>query len=163
MPGFVPPALATLKPKPPRGAGWVHEIKFDGYRLQAQIRDGKAKLLTRSGQDWTDRFGAAVTEALAGAAGARPRSSTASWWSRAPAAPRTSRRCRRTSAPAAPTASATTLFDLLYLDGEDLRAAPLIDRKERLAALLDGAPPTRCASASISRRTARSCCATPAG
>ena len=36
-PGFVPPALATLEPKPPRGDGWVHEIKFDGYRLQARI------------------------------------------------------------------------------------------------------------------------------
>ena len=46
------------------------------------------------------------------------------------------------------------LFDLLYLDGEDLRARPLIERKARLAALLEGAP-TRCASASISRRTAR--------
>ncbi len=59
-----PPALATLKPTPPRGAAWVHEIKFDGYRLQAQLEGGKATLLTRSGQDWTDRFGAAVADAL---------------------------------------------------------------------------------------------------
>ena len=68
FPGFVPPALATLKPKAPHGAGWVHEIKFDGYRLQAQIRGGKAKLLTRSGQDWTGRFGAEAQRRSHGAA-----------------------------------------------------------------------------------------------
>ena len=69
FPGFIPPALATLKPKAPHGAGWVHEIKFDGYRLQAQIRGGKAKLLTRSGQDWTARFGAEIERRSHGAAG----------------------------------------------------------------------------------------------
>ncbi len=57
MPGFIPPALATLKTTPPEGTGWLHEVKFDGYRLQAHISAGKVKLFTRSGLDWTKRFG----------------------------------------------------------------------------------------------------------
>ncbi|WP_313618027.1 DNA ligase D [Agrobacterium sp.] len=65
MRGFVQPALATLKPKPPAGDGWLHEIKFDGYRLQAHIRNGQVTLLTRSGLDWSDRFGTRLSKALA--------------------------------------------------------------------------------------------------
>src|SRR5262249_53910338 len=56
LPGFLPPSLATLREEPPAGAGWVHEIKFDGYRIQAQLDNGKVKLLTRKGLDWTDKF-----------------------------------------------------------------------------------------------------------
>jgi bifunctional non-homologous end joining protein LigD len=56
-PGFVEPALATLRTKPPTGAGYVHEIKFDGYRLQAHLRGGLPVLYTRrSGLNWTKRF-----------------------------------------------------------------------------------------------------------
>src|SRR5690606_790315 len=65
MPDFIPPQLATLKARAPGGAGWVHEIKFDGYRLQARLEEGKVRLLTRSGLDWTDRFGTAVPAAIA--------------------------------------------------------------------------------------------------
>ena len=138
FPGFVPPALATLKRTAPRGAGWVHEIKFDGYRLQAQIRNGKARLLTRSGQDWTDRFGDVLTAALAalpaktaildgelvveGPSGASDFSALQADLS----AKRTDR-------------FRYYVFDLLYLDGEDLRAQPLVERKARLARLLEKA------------------------
>lgn len=51
FPGFIEPALATLRPHAPAGDRWIHEIKFDGYRLQAHVRHGQAKLLTRSGLD----------------------------------------------------------------------------------------------------------------
>ncbi|CAH1657985.1 MULTISPECIES: DNA ligase D [unclassified Chelatococcus] len=64
MPDFVPPMLATLVAKAPAGERWLHEIKFDGYRLQARIEAGSVKLLTRSGLDWTEKFGAAVPAAL---------------------------------------------------------------------------------------------------
>ncbi|MFO1208628.1 MAG: DNA ligase D [Amaricoccus sp.] len=139
FPGFVAPALATLRAKPPRGDAWLHEIKFDGYRLQAQVRGGRAKLLTRSGQDWTDRFGDAVIGALKAlpcrtaildgelvvenAAGASDFPALQAELS----AGRTDR-------------FRLYLFDLLYLDGEDLRAQPLAVRKDRLGALLRGAP-----------------------
>ncbi|WP_218141190.1 PepSY domain-containing protein [Citreimonas salinaria] len=63
-PGFISPALATLKPSAPSGEKWLHEIKFDGYRLQAHVREGRSTLFTRSGYDWTDRFGGAIPAAL---------------------------------------------------------------------------------------------------
>lgn len=56
MPGFIAPQLARLLAHPPSGPNWVHEVKFDGYRMQARIEKGKAKLLTRKGLDWTERF-----------------------------------------------------------------------------------------------------------
>jgi bifunctional non-homologous end joining protein LigD len=137
-PGFIPPALATLKPQPPRGAAWVHEIKFDGYRLEAQVRGGKAKLLTRAGQDWTARFGADLAGALAalplksaildgelvveGAGGASDFGAL-----QADLAEGRSDRFRY------------YLFDLLYLDGRDLRKRQLVERKAELARLLAGA------------------------
>jgi bifunctional non-homologous end joining protein LigD len=54
MPGFVPPQLCRLVDRPPSGDGWVHEIKFDGYRLQLQVSKGAARLRTRKGLEWTD-------------------------------------------------------------------------------------------------------------
>jgi bifunctional non-homologous end joining protein LigD len=51
--GFVALALATLRAEPPSGPNWLHEIKFDGYRIQAHLRQGIVALLTRSGLDWT--------------------------------------------------------------------------------------------------------------
>ena len=63
-PSFVPPTLATLVDRPPQGADWLHEIKFDGYRMQCLVQDGKARMLTRNGLDWTDRF-APLAEAAA--------------------------------------------------------------------------------------------------
>ena len=56
MPRFVEPALARLVERPPAGAGWAHEVKFDGYRLQLRVLAGKARLRTRKGLDWTERF-----------------------------------------------------------------------------------------------------------
>jgi bifunctional non-homologous end joining protein LigD len=57
MPAFVVPCLATLVAKPPIGDDWVHETKFDGYRIQARIDGKSVRLLTRNGLDWSDRFG----------------------------------------------------------------------------------------------------------
>jgi len=56
MPGFIKPQLATLKSKAPKGDQWLHEIKFDGYRVQAHLSAGKKKVYTRNGLDWTKRF-----------------------------------------------------------------------------------------------------------
>lgn len=136
MPAFVEPALATLVAKAPSGARWLHEIKFDGYRLQARIEAGRVKLLTRSGLDWTTRFGKPVVSALRElpvataildgelvvetAAGASDFSALQADLS----AGRTDR-------------FVFYVFDLLYLDGSDLRALPLVARK----ALLEGLTP----------------------
>jgi bifunctional non-homologous end joining protein LigD len=56
MPGFIKPQLATLKSKAPVGSQWLHEIKFDGYRVQIHLNKGKRKVYTRNGLDWTKRF-----------------------------------------------------------------------------------------------------------
>jgi bifunctional non-homologous end joining protein LigD len=56
MPGFIKPQLATLKAKAPAGNQWLHEIKFDGYRVQVHLNNGKRKVYTRNGLDWTKRF-----------------------------------------------------------------------------------------------------------
>jgi bifunctional non-homologous end joining protein LigD len=55
MPRFIVPQLATLKLKAPVGSKWLHEIKYDGYRLQIHLNKG-AKIYTRDGHDWTNRF-----------------------------------------------------------------------------------------------------------
>jgi bifunctional non-homologous end joining protein LigD len=56
MPGFIKSQLATLKSKAPVGPQWLHEIKFDGYRVQIHLNWGKRKVYTRNGLDWTKRF-----------------------------------------------------------------------------------------------------------
>ena len=139
LPDFVPPMLATLAASAPTGPRWLHEIKFDGYRLQARIEAGRVRLLTRSGLDWTDRFGKAVPQALA----ALPlgtalidgelvveTGSGASDFSALQADLSEGRSDRFTFYG----------FDLMYLDGFDLRGAALIDRKALLEPLLAEAP-----------------------
>ena len=56
MPDFVEPQLCRLAERPPNDAGWVHEIKFDGYRVQLRVKSGRAVLKTRKGLDWTEKF-----------------------------------------------------------------------------------------------------------
>jgi bifunctional non-homologous end joining protein LigD len=56
MPGFIKPQLATLKARAPSGDQWLHEIKFDGYRVQTHINKGKKRVFTRNGLDWTKLF-----------------------------------------------------------------------------------------------------------
>lgn len=135
MPDFVEPVLARLKPRPPAGDDWIHEIKFDGYRLQIRIRDGKVTMMTRTGLDWTEKFG----EEIAAAFRALPvdsalidgelvveRENGASDFS-ALQHDLSEGRSDRFSYYA---------FDLIYLDGYDLRNVALIDRKALLEKLL---------------------------
>jgi bifunctional non-homologous end joining protein LigD len=56
MPGFIAPQLARLTKAPPAGSDWVHEVKFDGYRMQLRVEHGRARLFTRKALDWTERF-----------------------------------------------------------------------------------------------------------
>ncbi|MBV9287842.1 MAG: DNA ligase D, partial [Hyphomicrobiales bacterium] len=135
MPGFVEPMRATLTETPPLGEGWLHEIKFDGYRLEARIKDGRVKLLTRSGLDWTQKFGAGIAAALTqlpvreamidgelvveSEAGASSFSSLQADLSDG----RTDR-------------FVFYAFDLLHLDGIDLREAGLVARRQALASIV---------------------------
>jgi bifunctional non-homologous end joining protein LigD len=140
LPDFVAPELATLTAKPPAGKAWLHEIKFDGYRLQARIENGTVSLLTRGGLDWTRKFGRAIAEALRSLPA---RSALIDGEVVVEAASGAS----DFSALQADLSEGRTdrlifyAFDLLYLDGADLRGARLVDRKAALEALLTGAPP----------------------
>jgi bifunctional non-homologous end joining protein LigD len=129
--GFVLPCIPIRALKVPSGPDWVHEVKHDGYRLQVRRDDDNVRLFTRRGYDWSKRY---------------------------PAIARTAAALRRTSftidgeaVVCGPdgvaifdalhrrgTVSEAMLygFDLLELDGEDLRPLPLCDRKKRLARLL---------------------------
>ena len=56
LPRWIKPQLTKLSTKAPSGSQWVHEIKFDGYRMAARIDRGKVRLLTRTGLDWTAKY-----------------------------------------------------------------------------------------------------------
>jgi ATP-dependent DNA ligase len=60
---FIHPCQPAVAPKPPVGPGWVHELKHDGYRLQIHVRDGRVRLYTMNGNDWTKRYPRIVEEA----------------------------------------------------------------------------------------------------
>ena len=135
MPNFIEPELCRLVEQPPSGNGWVHEVKFDGYRVQARVEDGKARLFTRKGLDWTAKF-----SAIAKAAGKLPDcildgEVVALDHNGAPdfAALQAALSDGNTDA------LVFFAFDLLFADGEDLRPLPLSERKARLEKLLKGA------------------------
>ncbi|HEU0163235.1 MAG TPA: DNA ligase D [Rhizomicrobium sp.] len=134
LPKFVEPQLCKLVDAPPGGAGWLHEVKFDGYRMQLHVENGKARLFTRKGLDWTKRFDAIAKVA-----------------SKLPDAIMDGEVCAldHNGAPdfAALQAALSDgksqaliffAFDLLFAGGEDLRALPLSQRKARLEKLLKG-------------------------
>jgi len=132
LPRFVEPQLCRLVDAPPSGAGWLHEVKFDGYRMQLRVEGGKARLLTRKGLDWTDRFAAIARLA-----------------SKLPDSIIDGEVCALDHNGAPDFASLQAAlsdgksdslvffaFDLLFLEKQDLRPLPLAERKARLEALL---------------------------
>ena len=62
-PGFIHPCRPIVAKRPPSGPNWVHELKHDGYRLQIHVRDGRVRLFTMNGNNWTDRYPLIVEEA----------------------------------------------------------------------------------------------------
>ena len=136
--GSLPPAvqlqLATLVDRPPEGSGWVHEVKFDGYRLLARVEAGQAKLITRSLLDWTDRYPPIAAAAaklpvenaiLDGEVIAQLESGASSFQA-----------LQNAMKSGAAAKLVYYAFDLLFLDGQDLRSQPLRKRKELLAPLI---------------------------
>lgn len=135
LPDFVAPSLATLQSAPPSGEAWLHEVKFDGYRVQARIDDGEVRLLTRSGLDWTKKFGHPLLDALKALPcdGALIDGEIVSLTD----AGVSSFACLQAALSEQKTSNLVYFaFDLLFLDGEDIRGEPLLARKERLEHLL---------------------------
>ena len=132
-PDFIAPQLCRSVDRPPGGAGWVHEVKFDGYRLQVRVGDGATVVRTRKGLDWTGRF-----PEIAQAAESLPDGTILDGEAVA---------LDHNGAPDFPALQAALAdgdtahlvyfaFDLLAKDGADLRDLPLAERKAALKALL---------------------------
>jgi bifunctional non-homologous end joining protein LigD len=137
FPGFIEPCHPTLRQKAPSGGNWVHEIKFDGYRTQAHLRNGEPAIYTRRGYDWTLRF-----QPIADALAVLPAQDLILDGEAVVADSRGIPDFRLLHADLAAGRQDRLLyhaFDLLYLDGLDLRGAPLVERKRLLAELLVGA------------------------
>ncbi len=139
-PRFVAPALATLVDAPPEGDDWVHEIKYDGYRMIAAIGGGTVRINTRRGLDWTEKFAPLIrplidlpvsSALLDGEVAVADKDGRTDFGA-----------LQDRMAEGKGRGIGYYLFDLLFLDGEDLRKRPLLERKARLAALLADQPRT---------------------
>jgi ATP-dependent DNA ligase len=130
--------LTQLVDAAPDGDAWLHEIKFDGYRMHAHLDRGAVKLLTRTGLDWTHKY-PAIAAALS-SLGARQAYLDGELCGVGPDGITSFSMIQLASDAGNAAALVFFLFDLLHLDGEDLTAWPLIERKTRLAALLSNVP-----------------------
>lgn len=137
-PGFIAPCLATLAREAPHGPQWLHEIKFDGYRMQAHIENGAVRLLTRKGLDWSVRF-SAITKALGAL---KVKSAILDGEVVVDDENGVSNFVMLIDDLSAGRSNRMTyyLFDLLFQDGIDLRRFSLLARKARLQALLARGP-----------------------
>jgi bifunctional non-homologous end joining protein LigD len=139
MPGFVEPCDPTLHERAPTGEGWVYEIKIDGYRAQAHSRNGRVTIYSRSGYDWTGQFASIAKAAsklkvrdaiIDGEATVLGNTGLPDFQA-----------LRRELGNRESPRLLFHAFDLLYLNGRDLRRTPLLERKQALKRLLQGAPP----------------------
>ena len=150
-PGFIEPCHPTLREEAPSGERWVHEIKFDGYRTQAHLRNGRPAIYTRRAYDWTRRF-----QPIADALAALPAEDLILDGEAVVADSRGIPDFGLLHADLAAGRKDRLLyyaFDLLYLDGFDLRGAPLAERK-RSSPSCWPAPPNASSTPSTSREMA---------
>ena len=131
MPDFVSPQLATLVDEPPEGEEWLHELKFDGYRMLCHLSCGEVRFWSRNQKDWTEKFPnvvkavqtfPATTAILDGEIVIVDKAGRSSF--------QDLQQSMRKSGTAA---FIFQIFDLIYLDGYDISAAPLLQRKARVA------------------------------
>lgn len=135
LPDFIDPQLCETLARPPAGVGWIHEIKFDGYRIQMRTEGGKATLKTRKGLDWSAKYPAIANAAAGLPDGIIDGEICALDENGAPdfAALQAALSEGRTDE------LVYFAFDLLFAGGEDLRPQPLTERKSRLQQLLSDA------------------------
>jgi bifunctional non-homologous end joining protein LigD len=133
MPEFIPPQLATLVSEPPAGDEWLHELKFDGYRMLCYLSRGKARFLSRNGKDWTEKFPnlseavkdfPAATAILDGEIVIVDKEGRSSFQK------------LQQSMKSSSSAFVFQIFDLVYLDGFNITGTPLRERKAVLQELL---------------------------
>jgi len=134
MPDFVAPQLATLVKDAPEGEEWLHELKFDGYRMLCHLNRGKVRFWSRNQKDWTDKFpnvakalkAVPVTNAiLDGEIVIVDKAGRSSFQG-----------LQQSMGKSGRATFVFQIFDLIYLDGLDLTSTPLVQRKLRLEELL---------------------------
>jgi DNA ligase D-like protein (predicted ligase) len=132
-PGFIPPQLPSLTDQPPEGTGWIHEVKHDGYRTMLVIERGTARAYTRNGHDWSDRYPGIITAArkltcrtaiLDGEIIVQDGRGVSDF------------EALQVALRSQPARLIFYAFDLLHLDGKDLRERPLIERRAKLKRLI---------------------------
>ena len=126
FPDFVEPALASSIDKMPSGSKWIHEIKFDGYRVQVHLHNEAVKVFTRRGHDWTNRFKKVADDTWHIKASSAVVDGTTDFSVLQNELKDTSKR------------TVLVAFDLLYLNGRDLRKLPLHQRKAELKKIIAG-------------------------
>ncbi|MDX0158982.1 ATP-dependent DNA ligase [Sinorhizobium meliloti] len=140
MPARVDPCLATLVDRPPKGPDWAYEVKWDGYRIAVHIEPGRVRILTRGGYDWTGKFPSIADDArrlavktaiLDGEAVVLDDNGRSDFGMLQRALGRLPSRYEAG-------AIVFYAFDLLYLDGRDLRRLPLRERRRLLEPLVAG-------------------------
>ncbi|CUT14448.1 ATPdependent DNA ligase EC 6511 clustered with Ku protein LigD [Bradyrhizobium sp.] len=135
FPGFIEPALASAVDRVPSGARWIHEIKFDGYRVQLHLANEAVTIYTRRGHDWTKRFKKVADDAWHIKAG----SAVIDGEVVVPAADgSTDFSVLQNELKGTSSKIALVAFDLLYLNGRDLRGLPLFQRKAELKQIISG-------------------------
>ena len=138
--GFIEPMLPTLVDTAPDGDAWVHEIKYDGHRTQLAIAGQDSRAYTRNGYDWTDRYGIVVATARA----LQCRSAVIDGEMCVQDADGvTDFKVLKSAIKRSPERLMLFAFDILSLDGRDLRTEPLLDRRRRLQDLIGIDPKSR--------------------
>jgi bifunctional non-homologous end joining protein LigD len=135
LPGFVEPALASSIAKVPSGERWIHEIKFDGYRVQVHLANEAVKIFTRRGHDWTHRFKKVAHDAWHIKAGSAVIDGEIVVLA---ADGTTDFAVLQNELKGKSTSIVLVAFDLLYLNGRDLRKVPLFQRKAELKKIIAG-------------------------
>jgi bifunctional non-homologous end joining protein LigD len=127
---FIHPCQPIVAKQPPSGPGWAHELKHDGYRLQIHVRDGRVRLFTRNGADWSKRYPRIVEEA------ARIKGSAIMDAEVVCLIKKGIADFDMLHGRTADHLAVACAFDLLMHDGDDLRRQPLRERKLALSKLL---------------------------
>lgn len=137
-PSFRPVQLAKLVDTVPAGDRWIHEMKYDGYRILVAVGGGEARAYTRSGLDWSGRFPSILSEARKLTVGSALIDGEAVVID---AEGRSSFQALQNALKGDPASIDFYAFDLLELDGEDLTRLPLLERKEKLKEILPAKSP----------------------
>jgi len=131
---FIQPSRPTIASKPPDGPGWAHELKHDGYRLQIHVRDGRVRLYTKNGADWSKRY-PLIIEATRKLPNSVILDAEVVWLDSKGTSVFEALHSRANDENAVALA-----FDLLMSDGDDIRKRPFTERKGLLQKALRRAP-----------------------